>query len=56
MTTIKDVAKLAGVGVGTASRAMSGKGAVSADAVAKVQAAVQALGVKFRLFIYPLHE
>ncbi|MEO5795229.1 MAG: substrate-binding domain-containing protein [Rhodoferax sp.] len=43
MATIKDVAKLAGVGVGTASRAMSGKGAVSADAVARVQAAVQAL-------------
>lgn len=43
MATIKDVAKLAGVGVGTASRALSGKGAVSTDAVAKVQAAVQAL-------------
>ena len=43
MATIKDVAKLAGVGVGTASRALSGKGAVSADAVARVQAAVQAL-------------
>ena len=32
MSTIKDVARLAGVGVGTASRALSGKGSVSDDA------------------------
>lgn len=46
MATIKDVAKLAGVGVGTASRAISGNGAVSGLALAKVQAAVQALQFK----------
>lgn len=46
MTTIKDVAKLAGVGVGTASRAISGKGAVSGLALAKVQAAVQTLNFR----------
>lgn len=43
MATIKDVAKLAGVGLGTASRAISGRGAVSADALQRVQAAVAAL-------------
>jgi LacI family transcriptional regulator len=43
MATIKDVALLAKVGVGTASRAISGKGAVSADARARVRAAVHAL-------------
>jgi LacI family transcriptional regulator len=46
MTTIKDVARLAGVGVGTASRAISGKGAVSVLTKAKVKLAVQTL--KFR--------
>lgn len=43
MATIKDVARLAGVGVGTASRALSGKGSVSADALARVNAAVAEL-------------
>ncbi len=43
MATIKDVAKLAGVGVGTASRAISGRGAVSKASLERVQTAVQAL-------------
>jgi LacI family transcriptional regulator len=43
MATIKDVAKLAGVGVGTASRAISGRGGVSAGALARVQKAIQQL-------------
>ena len=43
MATIKDVAKLAGVGVGTASRVISGRGAVSADAQARVLQAVATL-------------
>ncbi len=43
MATIKDVAKLAGVGVGTASRAISGRGSVSPDAAARVHAAIAAL-------------
>jgi LacI family transcriptional regulator len=46
MATIKDVALLAKVGVGTASRAISGKGAVSADALARVRQAVHALEFK----------
>ena len=43
MATIKDVAKLAGVGLGTASRAISGRGPVSEKALAKVNDAVAAL-------------
>jgi LacI family transcriptional regulator len=43
MATIKDVAMLAEVGVGTASRAISGRGAVSADALARVHEAVRRL-------------
>jgi LacI family transcriptional regulator len=43
MATIKDVALLAGVGLGTASRAISGKGAVSASALERVQKAVRSL-------------
>ncbi|RKP58885.1 substrate-binding domain-containing protein [Pararobbsia silviterrae] len=43
MATIKDVAKLAGVGVGTASRTISGKGSVSPEAAARVHAAIAAL-------------
>jgi LacI family transcriptional regulator len=46
MATIKDVAKLAQVGVGTASRAISGRGGVSADALGRVQRAVQELGFR----------
>lgn len=45
-TTIKDVARLAGVGVGTASRVLSGKGAVAPDTAARVQQAIQTLGFK----------
>jgi LacI family transcriptional regulator len=43
MATIKDVAKLAGVGVGTASRVIAGKGPVSADAISRVTKAVAQL-------------
>jgi len=43
MATIKDVARLAGVGLGTASRAISGRGPVSGKALAKVNEAVAAL-------------
>ena len=43
MSTIRDVARLANVGVGTASRVISGKGPASADAVARVLAAVSDL-------------
>jgi LacI family transcriptional regulator len=43
MATIKDVARLAGVGVGTVSRVISGKGPVSAASTAKVQAAIKTL-------------
>lgn len=46
MATLKDVAALAGVGLSTASRAISGNGPVSAEAAARVQAAVEQL--KFR--------
>ncbi len=43
MATIKDVARLAGVGLGTASRAISGRGAVAPETLARVQKAVKAL-------------
>jgi LacI family transcriptional regulator len=43
MATIKDVARLAGVGVGTASRVVSGRGSFSADAAARVAHAVEQL-------------
>jgi LacI family transcriptional regulator len=43
VATIKDVARLAGVGVGTASRAVSGKGAVSPAALEKVRRAIEEL-------------
>jgi LacI family transcriptional regulator len=43
MATIRDVARLAGVGLGTASRAISGKGVVSADSLQKVEEAVKQL-------------
>jgi LacI family transcriptional regulator len=43
MATIKDVAKMAGVGLGTASRAISGRGPVSEAALARVNEAVAAL-------------
>lgn len=43
MATIKDVARLAGVGVGTASRVISGKGSFSREAAARVEAAAAEL-------------
>lgn len=46
MTTLKDVAALAGVGMSTASRAISGRGPVSADALARVQAAIAELNFR----------
>jgi LacI family transcriptional regulator len=46
MATIKDVALLAKVGVGTASRAISGKGSVSPDTLARVRQAVHTLEFK----------
>jgi LacI family transcriptional regulator len=46
MATIKDVAKLAGVGVGTASRVISGKGSFSEAAAARVEAAARQLGFR----------
>lgn len=44
MATIKDVAKEAGVGVGTASRALNGTGFVSPESKAKIDRAVARLG------------
>jgi LacI family transcriptional regulator, galactose operon repressor len=46
MATIKDVAKRAGVGLGTASRVIAGNGPVSAGAIRRVRKAVAEL--KFR--------
>jgi LacI family transcriptional regulator len=46
MATIKDVARLAGVGVGTASRVISGRGSASPAAVERVQGAVAQLGFR----------
>lgn len=43
MSTIKDVARLAGVGVATASRALSGNGSVSEDTARRVRDAAAAL-------------
>ncbi|WP_221074500.1 LacI family DNA-binding transcriptional regulator [Agarivorans aestuarii] len=46
MATIKDVAKLAQVGVGTVSRCLAGKGGVSAKAELKVSEAMQQLNYR----------
>jgi LacI family transcriptional regulator len=46
MATIKDVARLAGVGVGTASRVINGKGPFSEAAAARVAAAARQLAFK----------
>jgi len=46
VTTIKDVAKLAGVGLGTASRVVSGKGSVSPATLARVRRAIDELGFR----------
>ena len=43
MATLKDVAHLAGVGLGTASRVVSGKGAVSPKTLARVRKAIDEL-------------
>lgn len=43
MATIKDVARLAGVGLGTASRVVSGKGSVSPATAARVRRAIEQL-------------
>ena len=43
MATINDVARLAGVGLGTASRVISGKGAVSAKTAERVRRAIEEL-------------
>lgn len=43
MATIRDVAKLAGVGVGTVSRVISGRGSVSGKTYEKVQQAIEEL-------------
>ena len=43
MATIRDVAKLAGVGIGTVSRVLSGKGSVSPKTLLKVNHAMEAL-------------
>ncbi|HZX28671.1 MAG TPA: LacI family DNA-binding transcriptional regulator [Telluria sp.] len=46
MPTIKDVARLAGVGLGTASRVISGKGSVSPTTEEKVRKAIEQLGFR----------
>ncbi|SFB88718.1 LacI family DNA-binding transcriptional regulator [Massilia yuzhufengensis] len=46
MPTIKDVARMAGVGLGTASRVVRGQGSVSPDKLERVQKAVEALGYR----------
>ncbi|MGH8853218.1 MAG: LacI family DNA-binding transcriptional regulator [Telluria sp.] len=46
MATIKDVARLAGVGLGTASRVVSGKGSVSPATLARVRKAIDELGFR----------
>ncbi|MGY0200269.1 LacI family DNA-binding transcriptional regulator [Leptothrix sp. BB-3] len=43
MSTIRDVAKLAGVGVATASRALSGNGSVAEETIARVRVAAERL-------------
>ena len=45
-TTIKDVARLAGVGVGTASRVISGNGSVAAGTADRVRAAIKTLNFR----------
>jgi LacI family transcriptional regulator len=46
VATLKDVAQLAGVGLGTASRVVSGKGAVAPATVEKVRKAIEELGFR----------
>ncbi|MCD2518383.1 LacI family DNA-binding transcriptional regulator [Massilia sp. G4R7] len=46
MATIKDVARMAGVGTGTASRVVRGQGSVSPDKLERVRQAIEALGYR----------
>lgn len=46
MATIKDVARVAGVGLGTASRVISGKGSVSPATAVRVRKAIEELGFR----------
>ena len=46
MATIKDVARLAGVGLGTASRVVSGKGSVAPATAKRVQRAIKQLNFR----------
>ncbi|QGZ40371.1 transcriptional regulator, LacI family [Pseudoduganella flava] len=46
MATIKDVARLAGVGLGTASRAINGSGPVSPATLERVRKAIEELGFR----------
>nr|WP_314860069.1 LacI family DNA-binding transcriptional regulator [uncultured Undibacterium sp.] len=46
MATIREVAQLAGVGVGTVSRVLSGKGPVSPETLERVQAAIAELNFR----------
>ena len=46
VATIKDVARLAGVGLGTASRVVRGKGSVSPAKLERVRKAIDALGYR----------
>ena len=46
MATIKDVARLAGVGWGTVSRVVRGQGSVSPDKLERVNRAIEALGYR----------
>jgi LacI family transcriptional regulator len=46
VSTIKDVARLAGVGLGTASRVVRGKGSVSPAKLERVRQAIDALGYR----------
>ena len=46
MATIKDVARLAGVGLGTASRAINGSGPVSPATLERVQKAIEELSFR----------
>ena len=46
MSTIKDVARLAGVGLGTASRVVRGKGSVSQAKLERVKKAIDTLGYR----------
>ncbi|WP_296952316.1 LacI family DNA-binding transcriptional regulator [uncultured Massilia sp.] len=46
MATIKDVAQMAGVGLGTVSRVVRGQGSVSPDKLERVRKAIDALGYR----------